>query len=125
MIIKSHGLVFVFEPNHLTRVAYISVKELKSFAPARCAHLNERDFLMQVFKNKTAFVTKIVSPEQVDLMKFQAVQNGVALHDHATPTSTLVKKVNQVYSKTEANKFTKAWFDQEKKVYLPRLKKLV
>ena len=67
----------------------------------------------------------ILSPQQAKKMLTDAKKQKLVLFDESTPTASILAMMNQMYSKTEANKYSKAWFDEEKKNYLSRLKKTI
>ena len=67
----------------------------------------------------------ILSPQQAKKMLTDARKKNLVLFDESTPTDSIIAMMNKMYSKTEANKYSKAWFEQEKKNYLLNLKKII
>jgi len=125
MTIRSHGVFFVLDPHEFSRIAYSTIQELKSSNPTTTAPFQEKYLFTQFFIGKKMSHQTILSPQQAKKMLTDAKKQNLVLFDESTPTASIVAMMNQMYSKTEANKYSKAWFDEEKKNYLLRLKKTI
>lgn len=125
MTIRSHGVFFVLGPHEFSRIAYSTIQELKSSNPTATAPFQEKYLFTQFFIGKKMVNQTILSPQQAKKMLTDAKKQKLVLFDESTPTASILAMMNQMYSKTEANKYSKAWFDEEKKNYLSRLKKTI
>jgi hypothetical protein len=125
MTIRSHGVLFVFGPHEFSRIAYSTIQELKSSNPTATAPFQEKYYFTQFFIGKKMVKQTILSPQQGKKMLTDAKNKKLVLLDESTPTASILAMMNQMYSKTEANKYSKAWFDEEKENYMLRLRKTI
>jgi hypothetical protein len=125
MALRAHGVIFVLGNKEFSRITYSTIQELKSSNPTATAPFIEKYFFTQFFMGKKMVHQTMLSPQQAKKIFTDAKKQNLVLMDESTPTDSILAMMHQMYSKTEANKYSKAWFEEEKKNYLSRLKKTI